>query len=502
MEDAKLLLVDDDPGIIQVLSRMLSGWPNLRFATCGADALRLAREVAPDLILLDAEMPGMSGFEVYQSLKADPLLAAIPVIFATSNLQAAMEAAALEAGAVDFVPKPLVAAQVLARVRAQLAGRPHAAVAGGDGNSAPARLLIVDADAATAQAARQALAGTGDCLVAAGAEEALRLADSGRPDVIVVDAGAHGTEGLALCKRLKADAALSQVPLIVVARQPDARLEVQAFDLGAADVMVRPVVPAVLRARVSRLLRAGRRAEAHPPPGDSVRPDRAWLLSRLAHEIVGPVGGLLDLAHLMAGDAAQQLPPRQAGRLEQIEASGRRLQALTHDLLELGRFEAGHCEIGRLPVDAVTCAEGALAAAAVAADQAQVALKLTRPAAGCIAGDAEQLQRCLLERLLDAIERAGPGDQVDVAVRTEDGEVSVEVNCDGSDHCQARSAADLLSTDRAETSKRRETPPFAPAEDSIGLLLTRQRVGAMGGRLSIGGNTGRGSSARLSFASV
>ena len=61
---ANLLLVDDDPGAIQLMARILAHDGKLRFATNGTDALRLARESTPDLVLLDAEMPVMGGFEV------------------------------------------------------------------------------------------------------------------------------------------------------------------------------------------------------------------------------------------------------------------------------------------------------------------------------------------------------------------------------------------------------------------------------------------------------
>lgn len=118
--EPNLLLVDDDPGMIQVLSRMLAGCGSMRYATSGSDALRLAREATPDLILLDGEMPGMSGFEVCRKLKADASLAEVPVIFVTSHSAPEMEVAGLELGAADFISKPLNGALVLARVRTQL----------------------------------------------------------------------------------------------------------------------------------------------------------------------------------------------------------------------------------------------------------------------------------------------------------------------------------------------------------------------------------------------
>jgi len=115
-----ILLVDDDPAMIQLLARILAGVGNLRFATSGVDALQLARESVPDLILLDAEMPGMSGFQVLDALKAEPAMADVPVIFVTSHSDAAFEVAGFEMGAADFIAKPVNGRLVRARVNAQL----------------------------------------------------------------------------------------------------------------------------------------------------------------------------------------------------------------------------------------------------------------------------------------------------------------------------------------------------------------------------------------------
>jgi diguanylate cyclase (GGDEF)-like protein len=115
-----ILLVDDDPGTVQLLGHILSGVGNLQFATSGEDALRMARQSAPDLILLDAEMRGMSGFQVLDSLRTDPQLAEVPVIFVTSHSEAGFEVSALEMGAADFISKPFKSSLVLARVKTHL----------------------------------------------------------------------------------------------------------------------------------------------------------------------------------------------------------------------------------------------------------------------------------------------------------------------------------------------------------------------------------------------
>ncbi|MDH5540201.1 MAG: diguanylate cyclase [Rhizobacter sp.] len=117
---SNILLVDDNPGMIQLMGRILSGVAQLRFATDGAAALRQARELAPDLILLDAEMPGMSGYQVCEAMKADPALSDIPVIFVTGHSGPDFELKGLEIGAVDFIAKPISEPLLLARVKTQL----------------------------------------------------------------------------------------------------------------------------------------------------------------------------------------------------------------------------------------------------------------------------------------------------------------------------------------------------------------------------------------------
>lgn len=120
MDEKRILLVDDSPGMIQVMARVLSGAGLLQFATTGASALEQVRKEPPDLILLDAEMPGMSGYDVCLALKRDPVLADIPVIFVTAHSEQAFELKGLEVGAVDFLTKPISEPLLLARVRTQL----------------------------------------------------------------------------------------------------------------------------------------------------------------------------------------------------------------------------------------------------------------------------------------------------------------------------------------------------------------------------------------------
>lgn len=115
-----LLLVDDDPNCIAVMHKMLADFGQVRFAMSAQDALRLARQNVPDLILLDIEMPEGNGFDLCVQLKSDPLLIDVPVIFITSHDSTDQEVTGLSLGAADFISKPPRAPLVMARVRTQL----------------------------------------------------------------------------------------------------------------------------------------------------------------------------------------------------------------------------------------------------------------------------------------------------------------------------------------------------------------------------------------------
>lgn len=117
---ASILLVDDDTASIHLLGRILAELGSVRFATSGEDALRLVQGAVPDVILLDADMPGMSGFELCRRLKADPELETVPVIFVTNHTEQAFEVSGFDQGAADFIAKPISAPLVIARVKTQL----------------------------------------------------------------------------------------------------------------------------------------------------------------------------------------------------------------------------------------------------------------------------------------------------------------------------------------------------------------------------------------------
>ncbi len=115
-----LLLVDDEPVNLRVLRQLLSPHYNLIFAKNGDEAIRLATQQKPSLILLDVMMPGLTGFETCKILKAQAETKSIPVIFVTALNQEHDEAEGFNVGAVDYITKPISPSVVLARVNTHL----------------------------------------------------------------------------------------------------------------------------------------------------------------------------------------------------------------------------------------------------------------------------------------------------------------------------------------------------------------------------------------------
>lgn len=118
-----ILVVDDTPGTLGVLGEVLedAGYTVL-MAQSAAAAMTVLERVLPDVILIDAVMPGMDGFEACRRMKRNPALASVPIIFMTGLTESEDVVRGLEAGGVDYVTKPLQLDEVAARIRVHLTG--------------------------------------------------------------------------------------------------------------------------------------------------------------------------------------------------------------------------------------------------------------------------------------------------------------------------------------------------------------------------------------------
>ena len=358
---ARILVVDDIETNRRLLeARLTAEYFDVLMAEDGPSCLELARSQKPDVILLDVMMPRMDGFETCRRLKADPLTRHIPVVMVTALDQRSDRIRGLEAGADEFLTKPVDDVALFARVRSllrltsvmdELRQRESSGVemssfepANGGG-----RVIVAAADQNAAQRIVKALPDTVD---AQGyGDPRLAISQAEHADLIIVDLSAPRFDGLRLCARIRSDVDTRQVPLLGVVDEMDKRTMVRALDLGVNDVICRPLDPGELSARRSTQLKRKRYADALRDRLDeslemSVRDaltglfNRRYTVSRLRQALDGlnashePLAvGLIDIDHFKrindtwghnAGDQVlQEICTRLGEQLRAIDVAGR-----------------------------------------------------------------------------------------------------------------------------------------------------------------------------------
>ena len=113
----RILIVDDDPTNIQLLTRVLQGTYDISTATNGCDAISQVKNALPDLLILDVMMPDLSGFDVCKIIKAEEIFADIPILFLTAKDSIESEIVGLELGGIDYLKKPVNLDLLKLRVR-------------------------------------------------------------------------------------------------------------------------------------------------------------------------------------------------------------------------------------------------------------------------------------------------------------------------------------------------------------------------------------------------
>lgn len=275
---ARILVVDDIPVNLRLLeAKLLAEYYEVSLASCGQDALATAARWSPDVILLDVMMPEMDGYEVCSLLKANPATAHIPVVMVTALVDPVERVRGLEAGADDFLSKPVDDATLFARLRALLrvkqvqdAWRLRGETARELGFEPPAEPApgVAGATAVvlgeTAEAAGIAAVLATDGLVvqlATEVEETRLMLTEGEFDLAVLCLSAQGSDTLRLASRLRAQSATRDLPVLLVADAEQRGLVLRGFDLGANDHVLRPIDPNELRARSRNQIRRKRYQE-------------------------------------------------------------------------------------------------------------------------------------------------------------------------------------------------------------------------------------------------
>jgi two-component system cell cycle response regulator len=270
---ARILVVDDIEANVRLLKAKLEAEYYEVLSACdGPSGIAMAQSERPDMILLDVMMPGMDGFEVCRRLKADPTTEHIPVVMVTALDGRRDRLTGLEAGADDFLNKPIDDVTLFARVRSlarlkqmidelrerEASGRRLGVIEGGGKlHRAGARIVIADDNERQAKRIADELAVEHRPVIEAEPEKAL-MAVKARADLLIVNAASRGFDGLRLAAMARSDESLRHLPILAIVDPDEKARAIKALELGVNDILSKPVDPEELAARVRTLVRQKR----------------------------------------------------------------------------------------------------------------------------------------------------------------------------------------------------------------------------------------------------
>jgi two-component system, cell cycle response regulator len=273
---ARVLVVDDDPVNADLIRYLLTAFGHqTTLALGGEEALREAAAHVPDLVLCDIQMPVMDGFEVLRRLRADHRYDGAPIVGVTALAMVGDREKVLSAGFDGYLTKPITPETFVDEVERYLpagsnVGRvlnPSAAAqrpswSAADGLRTRPTLngyaLVVDDIEANVQLMRHLIRSLGvEVRAVKNAADALRLARAAHPCMIISDIHMPGQSGIDLLETVKTDAALKDIPFILIsASAPSREEEGRAVVAGANAMLLRPLEPEALLEALKRFMPA------------------------------------------------------------------------------------------------------------------------------------------------------------------------------------------------------------------------------------------------------
>ena len=266
---ARILIVDDlAPNLHLLEVKLQAEYYDVVTARSGYEAIEIAGKEKLDLILMDAMMPGMNGFEACEKLKQNPETWHIPVIMVTALEETKDRIAGLEAGADDFITKPIDDFNLMARVRSLLrlkmvtdqllshTGHSRA-------NSRPllekidsrtGKILLLEDHDFRAEKIATPLSKSHKVVIEKDPLAALKLATTGM-DLIIVSLVSNNFDGLRICASLRFKEETRDVPILIVGDPEDEAKLIRAYDIGVNDTLMRPIEKQEMHARINTLLR-------------------------------------------------------------------------------------------------------------------------------------------------------------------------------------------------------------------------------------------------------
>ena len=275
---ARILVVDDLLPNVKLLSvKLTREYFDVITAFNGPEALEKAKAEYPDIILLDIMMPGMDGFEVCARIKSDPETAHIPIVMVTALSDTSDRVRGLEAGADDFLTKPVDDIALFSRVRSlvrlkmtidqwrlretassQLGGIPLRTPLVEEPYTNSSIVLVSDAPLEIKKFETALERDFHNITTVEDNEDLMDILEKNQTDLVIISLTLKDQDGLRICSQLRSNESTRQMPILLIAEEFDMTRTAKGLELGANDYILRPIDKNELLARVRSQVRRKR----------------------------------------------------------------------------------------------------------------------------------------------------------------------------------------------------------------------------------------------------
>lgn len=273
---ARVLVVDDLLANVRLLEAKLTAeYFDVSTAMNGVDALETIQRKQPDIVLLDVMMPGMDGIEVCQRIKSNPATQHIPVIMVTALDQPEDRVRGLEAGADDFLTKPVNDLSLFCRVKSlvrlkMLTDELRSRASENDKQLemsevgeyteilTDCNILVVDDSGTLTDRISSSISSDHKITTVTDPQQAIFTVTESHYDLAIIDLDMRSFDGLRLCSQLRSLERTRQIPILVIVDPDDSRKMLRALEMGVNDYLSRPIDRQELSARIKTQLRRWR----------------------------------------------------------------------------------------------------------------------------------------------------------------------------------------------------------------------------------------------------
>ena len=445
----KFLVIDDFSPVRKVIKNSLNklGYDNVTLATNGLEGKKLIIEKKFDCIISDWNMPVMTGIELLQFVRSTPKHSQLKFMLVTAEIERHMVVQAIESGVSEFLIKPFSVTTFQAKLKQALKQKKHKLINPVDVNSesstvsklspkkestsnVKSTILIVDDEATNIDVLAGILKDTYQIKLALNGEKALKIASGATPpDLILLDIMMPQMDGIEVCIRLKEDPATQDIPVIFLTAKSEVDDITTGFEVGAVDYVVKPAIPAVLKARVKTHLKIKKARDQLVDQVDTLVENsklRADIERMTQHDLKNPLSAVISESELLIED--KWIGVDQKKQVQNILTSGYSILNLINRSLDMYKIETDAYTLNAVKTDiSDVCNNVVMQTRAICVSEK---IHITYKAEEIYLALAEELLTfSLVSNLIrNAVDASKSGDTVHVEIDQDDNHVNIKIH--------------------------------------------------------------------------